>query len=95
MTTGRGGAGRRRTGSEADGRPAPDGPRGKSDVMQAALHAEAYMSSPDEAHLLRLADDADPPTSVTQGIGGTDDEHDYDDVVQQSFPASDPPPPRG
>lgn len=98
------GQGRAHDGKQAERRPAvpgrnPErsagqgaGPRGKSDVMQAALQAEAYMNSPDEAHLLLLADDADPPTSVTQGAGAADDEHDWDEVVQQTFPASDSPP---
>lgn len=30
-----------------------------------------------------------------RGEHGPDDDFDYDDVVEQSFPASDPPPPKG
>lgn len=75
----------------------PDAPTSKADVMQAALQVDAYTKSSEQgAHLLQLADNADPSMSVTQGSGRADveDTHDYDDVVQQSFPASDPPPPR-
>src|SRR5690625_321714 len=69
----------------ADGAAAAHRSGRKSDVMQAALQVEAYTKTDEQgAHLLQLADDADPPSSVTQGRGEADDLHDYDDVVQQS-----------
>lgn len=76
-------------------RPAPATAEPNSDVMQAALQVDGYVRSRGtDAHLLQMADDADPPASVTKDGEPEDDAHDYDDVVQQSFPASDPPPPR-
>lgn len=70
--------------------------KAKSDVMQTALQVEAYERSPDEPNVLMMADDADTP-DVAAGVGSRGktklkDEHDYDDVVEQTFPASDAPP---
>lgn len=69
--------------------------RQEASVMQTALQVDAFMQSPQEnAHLLQLAAEADPPDSVVKDGDDADDIDDYDDVVQQTFPASDPPPPR-
>lgn len=77
-------------------RPDPKGRRTKSDVMQAALQVDAYGADPDaEPALLDYADDADSPRSEAADAGPVYDEHDWDDVVQQTFPASDAPPPPG
>lgn len=77
-------------------RPDPKGRRDKSDVMQAALQAEAFQSLPDaEPSVLQYADDADAPEEVKASRDAVYDEHEWDDVVQQTFPASDAPPPPG
>lgn len=74
--------------------------KAKSDVMQTALQVEAYERSPDELNVLMMADDADTPDVAEADAGAAaaeekaklEDEHDYDDVVEQTFPASDAPP---
>lgn len=75
-------------------RPQKGRPKAKSDVMQAALQAEAFAASQgEEPLLLQQADDADPVARADGEVDAEYDEHEWDDVVQQTFPASDPPPP--
>lgn len=91
-------------------RPDPKHRRAKTDVMQAALQVEAFTSAPEkDPALLDYAEDAASSSAAPEGAEGTGvtpagaedaegahyDEHDWDDVVQQTFPASDAPPPPG
>ncbi len=78
-----------------DNRPDPKRLSSKSDVMQAALQQDAFAVSPEDPAVLQYADDADGNAKQARRAPAVYDEHEWDDVVQQTFPASDAPPPPG
>lgn len=64
-------------------------------LVQSALKVDGMPQSPDA--IRRLEDVFGPFRRQVRPSDNRDEdvEFDYDDVVQQSFPASDPPPPPG
>lgn len=63
-----------------------------AELVQSIMADPAFKSSPDA---IRQLEDVFGPFRREEGKTGRDIKMDYDDIVQQSFPASDPPPPPG
>lgn len=70
----------------------PTGTGGPPDAVRRALRRGGGPVSPDA---VRQLEDAFAPARRPGRQRDENVEFDYDDVVQQSFPASDPPPPPG
>lgn len=68
----------------------------RDDELQAALQVDAFVASDEQdTQVLQYADDAMVSDEGDAKQDKSRDEHEWDDVVQQTFPASDAPPPPG